>query len=204
VPLGIARGLKIESDLHGPAYLWLGLYEYEIQAWLRRLAPKDAIVYDVGAASGVLALAFARLTGAVVCCFEPDAGARAALAAHVRHNAWLAELIEVVDQPVGSPGGDGLTLDGFAEGRTSPTLLKIDVEGAELDVLVGSAALLRGRRPHILLETHSAELEHACAELLVRAGYAPRIISQRRRLREDRPSSHNRWLVAQGDPPLRD
>jgi len=204
VPLGIARGLKVESNLHGPAYLWLGLYEYEIHRWLCRLAPPQAIVYDVGAASGVLALAFARLTGQPVACFEPDHGAREALAEHVRHNARLAGLIEVVDRQVGGPGSGVLTLDAFVEGRAAPTLLKIDVEGAELDVLHGARSLLDVSRPHVVVETHSAALERACAELLIQVGYAPRIVSQRRLLREDRPSVHNRWLVAQGNPRIRD
>jgi hypothetical protein len=203
LPFGLARGLQIETDLHGPAYLWLGLYEYEIQRWLRRFAPEKALVYDVGAASGVLALAFARLTGSRVCCFEPDPMARDALAEHVRHNSWLAELIEVVDSAVGAPGDGGLTLDCFAADRPAPTLIKIDTEGAEMAVLQGAARLLDAGMPHLVIETHSAELESACAEYLIRIGYVPKVILQRRRFREDRPSVHNRWLVAQGAARIR-
>lgn len=198
LPLGIGRGIKVKSDLHEPAYLWLGLYEYEIQCWLRKFAQRDGVVYDVGAASGVLSLAFARRTSRTVFCFEPDAGARTALAEHVRWNPSLGSLIEVSDRAVGARGEGNLSLDRFAQEHPRPTLIKIDVEGAEMEVLMGASGLLRDHSPHVVVETHSAGLENACAEFLIDLGYAPIIVSRRRRLREDRPSLHNRWIVAEG------
>jgi hypothetical protein len=77
------------------------------------------------------------------------------------------------------------------------------VEGAEVDVLRGARRLLAGHRPHVLVETHGLAEERACGELLVSYGYRPRIVPRRRRLREDRPTLHNRWLVAVGAPPVR-
>ena len=52
------------------------------------------------------------------------------------------------------------------------------------------------RRPCVIVETHSLELEHECMELLRAAGYKPQIVDQRRRVRDYRPLDHNRWLVA--------
>ena len=72
----------------------------------------------------------------------------------------------------------------------------IDVDGAELGVLAGARRLLVDSRPHVILETHSAELEDGCAQLLIEAGYAPRVVTQRRILPQNRPAEHNRWLVA--------
>jgi len=57
-------------------------------------------------------------------------------------------------------------LDTFCREAIPPTLIKIDVEGAELAVLTGGASTLRKHRPNILLATHSAELHEACRDFL--------------------------------------
>ncbi len=65
---------------------------------------------------------------------------------------------------------DGLIASGEAP---SPTFLKIDVEGAELELLRGATRLL-AHEPQLLivLSTHTAELHEACAALLRAAGFA--------------------------------
>jgi FkbM family methyltransferase len=50
---------------------------------------------------------------------------------------------------------DVVTLDDFAQER--PTLVKIDVEGYEVDVLKGAAAVLKAR-PKLAIEIHAEEL----------------------------------------------
>jgi FkbM family methyltransferase len=61
---------------------------------------------------------------------------------------------------------DGLIRD---QGMRSPAVVKIDVEGAEMDVLRGMAKTLAEHRPIILLDTHGTHIE--CAALLTEAGY---------------------------------
>jgi hypothetical protein len=196
VPLGITRGLWVESDLHGPVYFPLGLYEYEIHGWLRRLAG-DGVAYDVGAASGVQALAVAKVTGQPVYAFERDPASLQSLTAHIAANPQFP--IVPVEMWVGaSTTGDTVALDDwvYVQGRPAPALIKIDVEGAEMVVLQGADRILRELRPNLLIETHSPELEESCIELLRSHGYTSVVIPRRRWLQEDRPSKHNQWLAA--------
>lgn len=55
-------------------------------------------------------------------------------------------------------GDDSVTLDTFAATHESPTVLKIDVEGAELAVLRGMRSILEADRPDILIEIHPVKL----------------------------------------------
>jgi FkbM family methyltransferase len=52
-----------------------------------------------------------------------------------------------------------------------PHMIKIDVEGGELDVLKGALEVLRAARPKIFLEAHGREMEEACSGILSALGY---------------------------------
>jgi FkbM family methyltransferase len=75
---------------------------------------------------------------------------------------WLDEhhFIRVDDPPEGqiTVGTRVRTLDEICADLT-PTVVKIDVEGAELEVLRGAAETLRKHRPVLLLEIHLSEME---------------------------------------------
>jgi FkbM family methyltransferase len=205
LPLGIARGVRAEVSLQGPAYRWLGLYEYEIHRHLRRLCPPGAHAVDIGGADGVYAIAFARLSGRPCVTFEGDKDALARIRRHLAANPAAAHQVAVVPSFVGAvsdPGANVIALDDV-DLDEPPSLLKIDVEGAEADVLLGARGLLARHHPHLVVETHGLAEERTCGELLLSHGYVPRIVPRRRRLREDRPTPHNRWLVAVGAPPVR-
>jgi len=82
-------------------------------------------------------------------------------------NPTVGRLDDTGRQPVGT-----VTIDGFAARfGLSPTVLKIDVEGAELAVLRGAASLLRERRPRLLLSLHGDHMRDACTQLLNELGY---------------------------------
>ena len=59
-----------------------------------------------------------------------------------------------------------------------PNVVKIDVEGAEADVLTGAREMLSVSRPRIFLEAHGRALEEACSQQLVPLGYKIRRIER--------------------------
>jgi len=200
---GLTRGLRLEMDLRLHSLVLFGLYEVELAHHVRALHRTGSTAFDVGAHDGYYALVFAKLGRNRVLAIEPDADARGDLERVLAANSELASLIDVVSEFVGATAAHGTTtLDELAHrtGGFVPDLVKIDAEGAEADVLRGASRLLRERRPHVIIETHSRGLEDACMELLVDVGYEPQIVDQRRWLRESRPLLHNRWIVARGAP----
>jgi len=63
-----------------------------------------------------------------------------------------------------------VTLDWVAESQPPPTVIKIDVDGAEHRVLLGARALLRSQRPRLLVEVYERN-EDAVGALLKDCGY---------------------------------
>ncbi len=67
------------------------------------------------------------------------------------------------------------SIDGLiAQGYKKPDIIKIDVEGAEYDVLMGAKKTVELYQPHILLATHDCHLpgvQQKCVDLLKELGY---------------------------------
>jgi FkbM family methyltransferase len=77
----------------------------------------------------------------------------------------LAHLSETGTETVKTVALDSL----FAVGQLrAPRVVKIDVEGAELEALRGAVRLMEAHRPVILLATHGAEVHAGCGETPVR------------------------------------
>jgi len=60
------------------------------------------------------------------------------------------------------------------QGYAAPDIIKIDVEGAELDVIRGAINTIKQYKPHILLATHDCHLpgvKDQCLDLMQRLGY---------------------------------
>jgi len=189
----------MDVDFATETRLYLGMYEVELNRHLRRICQPGTTTFDVGGQYGYDGLVFAKLTEARVVSFECDASSFERLTRTVKLNPRLAPLVEPVQAMVGT-GRDGtVSIDEYTARKFTPGFIKVDVEGAELDVLRGARGTLANRHPALIVEVHSASLEQHCGRLLVEHGYRPRIVNQRSFLSDHRPTDQvNRWLVADG------
>jgi FkbM family methyltransferase len=194
---GPASGLRLKIDPLREKFYWTGTHEQPVQtALVESLHPGD-IVWDVGAHIGFFAILSARLVGAsgLVVAFEPARGNRGRLNESlelnkienvvVRREAVAASNGTAVLHPRGSSlmwtlrqghgsamstAVDCVTLDEVSTELHAPTLIKIDAEDAELDVLRGARDLIRERRPTIVIELGHSSPIRDCLALL--EGYA--------------------------------
>lgn len=188
------------SATHG---CWLGSYEAGKQAMFKEAVQPGAIVYDVGANVGFYTLLASRLVGpaGAVYSFEPFPKNIEYLERHLALNK--TSNVTVIAAAVSSEAGEMnfepgefneegrlsstgslrvrvVTLDDVVRSGSAqpPTLLKIDVEGAELDVLQGSKAVLSQYQPLIFLATHNVPVHRACCDFLTSQGYSMSILDR--------------------------
>jgi len=206
VASGILRGIRLQLDLHGEFQIWLGLYERETHAVLRRLLRGCRGAVDLGAAKGDLTVHLLRQPDMQrVVAVEPLERERTQLSANLALNGCAGDPRLLLHAGFAGRGEPPLwrTLDDLADGLPVPVFLKIDIDGPEAEVLADGTRLLRDCDCRLLIETHSPEAEAGCERQLRALGYTVQIIHPawwRAVLREQRPLSHNRWLAAWRDP----
>jgi hypothetical protein len=198
---GAFRGLKMSLDPASQSQYILGIAEREAQRWLPALSSGVKSAIDIGAASGEYTLYFlARTAAEQVLAFDPDPVSREQFVQNMALNGFANhEKLRASTQYIKSEAGpDAVTLDDLLPSLKLPCVIKIDVDGAELDILHGAREMVRTRQVRWLIETHSAKLEQDCAALLTETNYDVTIIPNawwRFIVPEARPIPHNRWLV---------
>lgn len=197
IALGPAAGCVMQVDFRSQARTYFGLYEVELHKYFRALVRQGYNSFDVGGQGGYDALMLAKLSGGGrVVSFECDAEAAAVMRETFARNPYPIQTIEAFVSDSESEGKT--TLDIVAAKTFTPDFMKIDVEWAEIQVLNGAKGILSTRKPGLIVETHSKDLEIACIDLLKGHGYEPKIVDQRRWFRDRRIIEHNRWLVCEG------
>ena len=180
---GPGKGLAFELNPRWETAAWEGCYEQAAQEYLQKQLKADSVFYDVGANFGLYSLLAAR-QGAQVFAFEPDVQIAESLERHARLNSLNTriEIIRaavysfsgsIALDPANCQRGHGnahivvalassrpsvpvlcMTLDEFAREHVAPNIVKIDVEGAESEVLKGAEKVFAESRPHVLCEVH--------------------------------------------------
>jgi FkbM family methyltransferase len=182
-----------------------GFYERPLIEWLKRELQPEDVFWDVGANIGAVSLVAARRCARVVA-FEPDPRSigtlRANIAANDLHNidvrpialgaekgvarlfqasslnSGMTSLIEGRATTVGEAVVDVQRADDLVGGEPElqPTIIKIDVEGAEHLVLAGAEAILGSRRVRAIVFEDKKAVDGSPANIdllavLQRAGY---------------------------------
>ncbi len=166
-----------------------GTYEKAQTELFQQHVQADSIVFDLGANVGYYTLLAAKLArqGQVVA-FEPEprnaAFLRSNIAANGCQNVAIHELAVAATAGISyfkmgrGTGTGALATEGTLQVKTvkldefvadcglQPTHLKIDVEGAEIDVFRGGMETLKACRPILFLSTHGPAVHAACCEVL--------------------------------------
>lgn len=215
IHFGPGRGLYLMLNRENDLQREFGLFEMELHGTYRHLISPEDTVYDVGAADGDTTVLFAKLVprGRVVA-FEPDQKQCGKLARNLDLNPELRNRVTVMRAFVGAQGDSRIgtnapeaepaplvaldILVGQADVRP-PDVVKIDVEGGEVEVLDGMKDILTNLQPRLVVEVHGVDRERECLDILQKANYAVAIVNNarwRKLYPELRPVGHNRWLVA--------
>jgi FkbM family methyltransferase len=183
------------SGAGGGASVYLNQVETDQTAAIARELHAGMTFYDVGANVGYYTILASRLVGpsGQVTAFEPLIRNLSYLHRHKELNS--AENVRILPFAVSNRSGTAtfsvgnvsamgkiddageilvptITLDEAANLLDIlPQVIKIDVEGAEFEVLQGSKDLLSSAEPIIFLSTHSTILREKCLRLLTDGGY---------------------------------
>jgi FkbM family methyltransferase len=192
---GPLRGRKwiVGAGNHG---CWLGSYEHDKQRQIQKAIKSGDVVYDAGANAGFYSLLASVLVGEKghVYAFEPLPCNIHNLRKHLEINR--VSNCTIIEAAVSLSDGEAsfdpsadrseahLSTNGSIRVRTvaldtlasrneirPPDFIKIDIEGAEYDCLLGCAQTIRAYRPIIFLATHGQEIHDACLRLLIEWEY---------------------------------
>ena len=145
---------------------------------------------DIGAQYGDYAILLSKVYKATVYTFEPLPENFKEIIENIKLNGLNERQIQAFNVALGNKDktevlsysgemanniGEGKrievefrTLDSY---KIKPDIMKIDVEGFELDVLEGGVETIKKYHPKIIIETHSKEWERRTKEFLSRFDY---------------------------------
>lgn len=185
----------------GETVSWVGTYESEKQRALGRLVRAGMTAFDIGANVGFYSLALARLVGPTgnVWAFEPAAENLHLLCRHLELNKL--KNVTVIASAVGAHSGTAAFAPGplpsmgkldargsvrvpvvsldvlIREGRLPiPDVIKVDIEGAEVQLLKGAKDLLSIRRTTWLIALHGKSVAEQVRVLLEEYGFQIKLL----------------------------
>ncbi len=205
IPFGLYRGIQFDIDLRTQAQLYFGLWEAETHRDLKKISKGVRTAIDIGAAWGEQTLYFlSKTTAKKIYAFEPATECCESIRKNTALNKLEGSRLEIIQKYVG-PKNDArtVTLDSLLDRIEFPCVVKMDIDGGEVDALKGAEKLMEASGVRWLVETHTFRLERECIELFKRHGHRTKIIDNawwRVVLPEQRPGEMNRWLLALKQP----
>ncbi len=195
-----------DSYWHSGPNLW----EPAVLLAIKDMVKPGGVTFDVGGNMGGLTSALSRLVGpkGVVCTFEASPrivgylNQNIARQGHrnvtVYHRAVYSNSNEILQIYDGDHLNDSiyaknsptkvshpvktLALDDFCSlSGLVPDFIKMDIEGAEFDALLGSEKIIQEKTPHLVLEQQADDIR--CFEFLMQRGYVAIDLSTYRLLR---------------------
>jgi FkbM family methyltransferase len=180
------------------AIIYYGLPDHADMRFVRDYLVAGDVFVDVGAHEGTYSLLATATAGVMAVAVEPSSRSYERLEANIRLNG-ASDQIHPVRRALGRRAGQVLMRvgsDSMNDVRTVPTegveteevvastldevidacdvrsvsMIKIDVEGAELDVLAGASSTIAAHRPVLLVEVNDPD---RLAAFAVTAGYHP-------------------------------
>ena len=181
-----------------------GLYERELNQWIEEAIRRTDAVIDVGANDGYFcfgcAAAFRRIrkSGRIVA-IEAQEQHIGKLECSLTTESTIDVPISLIHAFAGATDGDGfVTLDGLDDSISrTDTLIKIDVEGAEIDVLDGARGWMNPSNLFVI-EVHREEFLSSISDRFAAAGMHVLQINQQPHplLGRERRDLENWWLVS--------
>jgi FkbM family methyltransferase len=172
-------------------------YELDLLKKAAKIYQRGTTIVDVGANIGNHTVYFAKILGAPVLAFEPFAKNREILRRNIEENG-CASLVEIERLAIGSVRGrastkffdpanlaivkispdvagelEMTTLDEFLPRYVRIGLIKIDVEGGDLEVLKGAERTLTVHKPSLFVEAATDPEFQAVKNFLEKFGYRP-------------------------------
>jgi hypothetical protein len=198
---GPFRGARVMMNPRVSLRKAFGLYEHELNDWLELALDRVSSVLDVGANDGYFTFGCAaalhrRGSKANITAFEPQRRHVEQLTTAARHQV-PGITIEVVPAMVGRAVGDGTTTLDACRGERDRTLIKIDVEGGEIDVVEGARSWLRPSNL-FLIEVHRRSYLKALTDRFAQSGLQLIQIDQQPLpvLGREARDAENWWLVS--------
>lgn len=202
IPLGLARGLTMRLNLQNQLQRFLGLDERELASHVRRGLAHARSAVDVGANDGFYTLIFLQSPVARVVACEPGEVVEQLKQNAAANGHPVGPRLQVERRLIGGQPGH-LSLCELVSELPKPVLIKMDIDGGEVDALASAAGLMDLKDTFWIVETHSVALERDCLGWFAAHGLKATIIKPawwRVFIPELRPIEQNRWLVV--EPPV--
>lgn len=163
---GPFKGARVYLNPANSKRMLFGLYESQLNDWLTQYAPGNDFAFDVGAQAGYDTYGLAHLIShgnqrdINIVSFEPEADLYPELTTPQHWECYSRCSIKVVSKFAGAEDSESSatlnkTFESMPELHGKKGLIKIDVEGAEGDVLKGASTLLANPIHDWLVEIHT-------------------------------------------------